>query len=48
MPCSYMFSAYRSEVTEDIIDGPNSNVFEEAENRLCAKAICLTLMQGIG
>jgi ornithine carbamoyltransferase len=39
--------AYRGlEVTEDIIDGPNSNVFEEAENRLhVQKAIMATLMQ---
>ena len=38
--------AYRGyEVTEDIIDGPNSNVFEEAENRLhLQKAIMVTLM----
>ncbi len=39
--------AYRGlEVTKDIIDGPNSNVFEEAENRLhVQKAIMATLMQ---
>jgi len=38
--------AYRGmEVTEGIIDGPNSNVFEEAENRLhVQKAIMATLM----
>jgi len=38
--------AYRGmEVTEDIIDGPNSSVFEEAENRLhVQKAIMVTLM----
>lgn len=38
--------AYRGyEVTEDIIDGPNSDVFEEAENRLhMQKAIMVTLM----
>ena len=38
--------AYRGyEVTEDIIDGPNSEVFEEAENRLhMQKAIMVTLM----
>lgn len=38
--------AYRGmEVTEDVIDGPNSNVFEEAENRLhVQKAIMATLM----
>ncbi len=38
--------AYRGlEVTEDIIDGPNSNVFEEAENRLhVQKAIMAILM----
>ena len=39
--------AYRGlEVTEDIIDGPNSAVFEEAENRLhVQKAIMAILMQ---
>lgn len=39
--------AYRGlEVTEGIIDGPNSNVFEEAENRLhIQKAIMATLMR---
>lgn len=39
--------AYRGlEVTEAIIDGPNSNVFEEAENRLhIQKAIMATLMK---
>ncbi|NLV37512.1 MAG: ornithine carbamoyltransferase [Clostridiaceae bacterium] len=39
--------AYRGlEVTESIIDGPNSNVFEEAENRLhVQKAIMATIMQ---
>jgi ornithine carbamoyltransferase len=38
--------AYRGyEVTEDIIDGPNSSVFEEAENRLhVQKAVMVTLM----
>jgi ornithine carbamoyltransferase len=38
--------AYRGlEVTEDIIDGPNSSVFEEAENRLhVQKAIMAALM----
>ena len=38
--------AYRGyEVTEDIIDGPNSDVFEESENRLhMQKAIMVTLM----
>ncbi len=38
--------AYRGlEVTEGIIDGPNSSVFEEAENRLhIQKAIMATLM----
>lgn len=38
--------AYRGlEVTEEIIDGPNSAVFEEAENRLhIQKAIMATLM----
>lgn len=38
--------AYRGlEVTEEIIDGPNSRIFEEAENRLhVQKAIMATLM----
>jgi ornithine carbamoyltransferase len=38
--------AYRGlEVTEEIIDGPNSCIFEEAENRLhVQKAIMATLM----
>lgn len=38
--------AYRGyEVTEDIIDGPNSYVFEEAENRLhVQKAVMVALM----
>ena len=40
--------AYRGlEVTESIIDGPSSLVFDEAENRLHAqKAILVSLMAG--
>jgi ornithine carbamoyltransferase len=40
--------AYRGyEVTEEIIDGPNSYIFDEAENRLhVQKAVMATVMQG--
>lgn len=42
--------AYRGyEVTEDVFEGPQSVVFDEAENRLHAqKAIMVALMQGTG
>jgi ornithine carbamoyltransferase len=33
------------EVTEDVFEGPQSRVFDEAENRLhVQKALCTTLM----
>jgi ornithine carbamoyltransferase len=40
--------AYRGfEVTEDIIDGPNSVVFDEAENRLHAQKAVMVKLMGI-
>jgi ornithine carbamoyltransferase len=39
--------AYRGlEVTEDVIDGANSRIFNEAENRLHAQKAIMTLLMG--
>ena len=39
--------AYRGyEVTEDVIDGPQSVIFDEAENRLHAQKAIMTMVMG--
>jgi ornithine carbamoyltransferase len=39
--------AYRGyEVTEDVIDGPQSVVFDEAENRLHAQKAIMAILMG--
>jgi len=39
--------AYRGyEVTEDVIDGPNSVVFDEAENRLHVQKAIMVMVMG--
>ena len=39
--------AYRGfEVTEDVIDGPNSVIFDEAENRLHAQKAVMAILMG--
>jgi len=42
-----LFTAYRGyEVTEDVIDGSQSVIFDEAENRLHVQKAIMALLMG--